>query len=211
MSAWVDDELGAAVEAGAQGHLGTIRRTPAGQPRGAAVLDHDLIQRTLSTALRTGGELAEIFVEDKAQLERHLRRRQGGEPQLRARPRGRDPGHRRRHDRLRPHRRPLRGRAWPRPPRRPARPPASGGGGVVEVALTRQDAPRPNEIAILPEDVAKATQGRAAPPGRRHRPRRRVGRSPRSPRATATAAGGSSSPTATASSPRTTRSARCSR
>ena len=32
----------------------------------------------------------------------------------------------------------------------------SGGGGVVEVALTRQDAPRPNPIAVLPEEVAKA-------------------------------------------------------
>ncbi len=31
----------------------------------------------------------------------------------------------------------------------------SGDGGVVEVALTRQEAPRPNEIAVLPEDVAK--------------------------------------------------------
>ena len=30
------------------------------------MLDHDVIQRTLSTALRAGGELAEIFVEDKA-------------------------------------------------------------------------------------------------------------------------------------------------
>ena len=29
------------------------------------MLDHDLIRRTLGTALRTGGELAEIFVEDR--------------------------------------------------------------------------------------------------------------------------------------------------
>ncbi|HEY9559115.1 MAG TPA: DNA gyrase modulator, partial [Acidimicrobiales bacterium] len=30
------------------------------------MLDHGLIQRTLGAALRTGGDLAEIFVEDKA-------------------------------------------------------------------------------------------------------------------------------------------------
>jgi TldD protein len=32
----------------------------------------------------------------------------------------------------------------------------SGGGGVREVALTRQSSPRPNQVAILPEEVAKA-------------------------------------------------------
>ena len=29
------------------------------------MLDHELINRTLSTAMRTGGEFAEVFVEDK--------------------------------------------------------------------------------------------------------------------------------------------------
>ena len=32
---------------------------------GGTVLDHELINRTLSTAMRTGGEFAEVFVEDK--------------------------------------------------------------------------------------------------------------------------------------------------
>ena len=59
---------------------------------------------------------------------------------------------------------------WPPPRRRPARPPARGGGGVREVALTRQDAAAPNEIAVLPEDVAKARKVDAAPPGRRRPP-----------------------------------------
>ena len=199
------------MEAGAQRHLGTIRRTLAGQPRGAPCSTTTSSNAPCRTALRTGGELAEIFVEDKASSNAIFD--DGKVENLSS---GRDRGAGIRvivgdTTGLRPHRRPVAEPGLAEAAEAAGAAARSGGGGVVEVALTRQDAPRPNDIAIYPEDVAKATQGRPAPPGRRHRPRRRARPSPRSPPATATAAAGSSSPTATASSPRTTRCARSSR
>ena len=171
-----DDQLGAGVQAGARGTR--VRYASPWRPGQGAralpsaswrsrVLDHGLIQRTLATALRTGGDLAEIFVEDRASVQRRARRRQGREPHRRGATGA--PGS---------------GSSSATPPASPTRPTCpeaglaeaaeaaaaaarSGGGGVREVALTRLEAPRPNEVAILPEDVAKAAQGGAAAPGRR--------------------------------------------
>ena len=211
-----DDQLGAAVETGGEGHPGTIRPTlVAGTRRRTshqkepALLDEGLIQRTLDLGLRTGGELAEVFVEDRGQLERRVRRRQGREPLLGPRAGRRHPRDRGRHHRLRPHRRPLRGgpgrggrggRG-----RRPLRRRRRAGGGPHPPDARRG----PTRCAILPEEVAKARKvellrqaddaarsaGSAITPG--DRPLRR--QPPADPR----------SPTATACSPRTTRSARC--
>ena len=77
-----------------------------------------------------------------------------------------------RHHRLRPHRRPVRGR-----PGRGGR----GSGGRRPLGRRRRArggahparrSPRPNPIAVLPEDVAKARKVELLAPGRRRRPRR---------------------------------------
>ena len=74
------------------------------------MLDHELINRTLSTAMRTGGEFAEVFVEDKRSSSAVLD--DGRVEELTSgRPRRRHPGCRRRYHGLRSHRRPLRGGA----------------------------------------------------------------------------------------------------
>jgi TldD protein len=119
------------------------------------VLDHSLIQRTLDTALRTGGELAEIFVEDRASSNAVF---DDGRVENLSSGRERGAGIRvmsgdttgfahtadLSEDGL---------RAAAEAAGAAAR---AGGGGVREVALERVDAPRPNAVAIYPEDVAKA-------------------------------------------------------
>ena len=119
------------------------------------MLDHDLIQRTLSTALRTGGELAEIFVEDKASSNAIF---DDGKVENLSSGRDRGAG-------IRvivgdttgfAHTADLTEAGLAEAAEAAGAAARSGGGGVVEVALTRQDAPRPNDIAILPEEVAKA-------------------------------------------------------
>ena len=119
------------------------------------MLDHDLIQRTLSTALRTGGELAEIFVEDKASSNAIF---DDGKVENLSSGRDRGAG-------IRvivgdttgfAHTADLTEAGLAEAAEAAGAAARTGGGGVVEVALTRQDAPRPNDIAILPEDVAKA-------------------------------------------------------
>ena len=119
------------------------------------MLDHDLIQRTLSTALRTGGELAEIFVEDKASSNAIF---DDGKVENLSSGRDRGAG-------IRvivgdttgfAHTADLSETGLAEAAEAAGAAARSGGGGVVEVALTRQEAPRPNDIAVLPEDVAKA-------------------------------------------------------
>ena len=122
------------------------------------MLDDDVIQRILGTALRTGGELRRGLRRGQGQLQRHPRRRQGRGAELRPRPRA-----------------PASGSSSATPPASPTPPtsprPAcaeaaeaagaaarSAAAAWCEVALTRQDAPRPNDVAVLPEDVAKAAK-----------------------------------------------------
>ena len=141
------------------------------------MLDHDLIQRTLSTALRAGGELAEIFVEDKASSNAIFDDGKVENLSSGPRPGRRDPGDRRRHHRVRPHRRPVahrpgrggRGRRCGRPIRRRRR----GGGGPHPAG--RPEAQRRRH---LPGGRRQGHQGRPAAPGRRHRPGGRVGHHP---------------------------------
>jgi len=119
------------------------------------LLDHDLIQTTLGTALRTGGELAEIFVEDKTSSNAIF---DDGKVENLSSGRDRGAG-------IRvivgdttgfAHTADLSAAGLAEAAEAAGAAARSGGGGVVEVALTRQEAPRPNEIAVLPEDVAKA-------------------------------------------------------
>ncbi|MGQ0434840.1 MAG: TldD/PmbA family protein [Microthrixaceae bacterium] len=119
------------------------------------MLDHDLIQRTLGAALRTGGDLAEIFVEDKASSNAVFD--DGKVEHLMS---GRDRG-----AGIRvivgettgfAHTADLTEEGLAAAAEAAGAAARGGGGGVREVALTRQDAPRHHEIAVLPEDVAKA-------------------------------------------------------
>jgi TldD protein len=119
------------------------------------MLDHDLIQRTLGAALRTGGDLAEIFVEDKVSSNATFD--DGKVENLTS---GRDrgagirvivgdtPGF--------AHTADLTEQGLASAAEAAAAAAREGGGGVREVALTRVDAPRPNDVAMLPEDVAKS-------------------------------------------------------
>jgi TldD protein len=121
------------------------------------VLDDGVIQRVLGTALRTGGDFAEVFVEDKRATSARLD--DGRVEELSS---GRDRGAGIRvvagettgyahtadlsEDGL---------RAAADAAAAAAR---GGGGGERIVDLTRVTAPRPNEIAVLPETVAKAAK-----------------------------------------------------
>ena len=74
------------------------------------VVESDVLERVLGTAMRTGGEFAEVFIEDKRSTIGRARRRADRTGHQRSRPRRRHPGRQGRDDRLRPHRRPQRGR-----------------------------------------------------------------------------------------------------
>jgi TldD protein len=119
------------------------------------VLDHSLIQRTLDTALRTGGELAEIFVEDRASSNAVF---DDGRIENLSSGRERGAG-------IRvisgdttgfAHTADLSEEGLRAAAEAAGAAARSGGGGVREVALERIDAPRPNAVAVYPEDVAKA-------------------------------------------------------
>ncbi len=119
------------------------------------MLDHALIQRTLDTALRTGGELAELFVEDKSSSNAVFddgkvenltsgRERGGGIRVIVGDTTGFA------------HTADLSEAGLREAAEAAAAAARSGGGGVREVALTRVESPRPNPVSVLPEDVAKA-------------------------------------------------------
>jgi TldD protein len=121
------------------------------------VLDESSIQRTLATALRTGGDFAEVFVEDKRSSSAMLD--DGRVEELSS---GRDRG-----AGIRvvvgdttgfAHTADLTDDGLRVAAEAAAAAARSGGGGVREVALTRQVAPRPNQVAVLPETVAKGTK-----------------------------------------------------
>lgn len=133
----------------------TIRPNPTDQPRGAVVIDHDIIRQTLSIALRTGGDFAEIFVEDKASSNALF---DDGKVENLSSGRDRGAG-------IRvivgettgfAHTADLSAAGLAEAAGAAGAAALSGGGGVQEIALTRQHAPRPNEIELLPEEVAKA-------------------------------------------------------
>ncbi len=121
------------------------------------MLDEAAIQRTLAAALRTGGDFAEVFVEDKRSSSAMLD--DGRVEELSS---GRDRG-----AGIRvvvgettgfAHTADLSDDGLRAAAEAAAAAARSGGGGVREVALTRTTAPRPNEVAILPETVSKGAK-----------------------------------------------------
>src|SRR5690606_16606004 len=112
------------------------------------------IQRTLASALRTGRDLAEIFVEDKASSNAVF---DDGKVENLSSGRDRGAG-------IRvivgdttgfAHTADLSEAGLAAAAEAAAAAARSGGGGVREVALERVEAPRPNDVAVLPETVAK--------------------------------------------------------
>ncbi len=121
------------------------------------MLDEAVIQRTLGAALRTGGEWAEIFVEDKRSSSAVLD--DGKVEELTS---GRDRG-----AGIRvvvgdstgfAHTADLTEDGLRTAAEAAAAAARGGSGGTTVVDLSRQTAPRPNEVGIAPEDVAKATK-----------------------------------------------------
>ncbi|MEX2293707.1 MAG: TldD/PmbA family protein [Acidimicrobiales bacterium] len=119
------------------------------------MLDHDLIQRTLGAALRTGGDLAEIFVEDRVSSNATF---DDGKVENLTSGRDRGAG-------IRvivgdttgfAHTADLSEAGLATAAEAAAAAARSGGGGVREVAFTPQVAPRAYDVSIYPEDVAKA-------------------------------------------------------
>jgi len=121
------------------------------------VLDEAVIERTLGAALRTGGDFAEVFVEDRRSSSAQLD--DGRVEELSS---GHDRG-----AGIRvvvgdttgfAHTADLTEEGLRSAASAAAAAARGGGGGVREVALTRQSAPRPNDVAILPETVGKGTK-----------------------------------------------------
>ncbi|HEX5367523.1 MAG TPA: TldD/PmbA family protein, partial [Acidimicrobiales bacterium] len=118
------------------------------------MLDDATIQATLAAALRTGGDFAEVFVEDKRSSAAMLD--DGRVEELSS---GRDRG-----AGVRvvagettgfAHTADLTAAGLAAAAEAAAAAARSGGAGVRQVALTRRPAPRPNEVAVLPETVPK--------------------------------------------------------
>ena len=121
------------------------------------MLDEAVIERTLGAALRTGGDFAEVFVEDRRSSSAQLD--DGRVEELSS---GHDRG-----AGIRvvvgdttgfAHTADLTEEGLRSAASAAAAAARGGGGGVREVALTRQSAPRPNDVAILPETVGKGTK-----------------------------------------------------
>jgi len=118
------------------------------------VLDESVIQRTLATALRTGGDFAEVFVEDKRSSSAMLD--DGRVEELSS---GRDRG-----AGIRvvvgdttgfAHTADLSDTGLSAAAEAAAAAARSGGGGVRTVELTRQTVERSNPVAVMPETVGK--------------------------------------------------------
>jgi len=121
------------------------------------MIDDTVAQRVLGTALRTGGDFAEIFAEDRRSSSAHFD--DGRVEQLSS---GRDRG-----AGIRVVRGDTTGFAHTSDLTEAGLVEAAtaagaaargGGGGVREVALTRRDPARPSDVEILPQDVPKAAK-----------------------------------------------------
>jgi len=121
------------------------------------VLDESVIERTLAAALRTGGDFAEVFVEDKRTSAAMLD--DGRVEELSS---GRDRG-----AGIRvvvgdttgfAHTADLTPAGLSAAAEAAAAAARSGGGGVRQVALSRRTAPRPNQIEVMPETVGKGAK-----------------------------------------------------
>jgi TldD protein len=125
-----------------------------------SLIDPDVLERVLSTALVGGGDMAEVFRRGRRLVECPARRPPGRAALLGPVARRGDPGRRRRDHRLRPHGRPERGRApRGRPGCRRGGPPGWQPGCAPWPSTL--DVPRAGR-AHPPDSVDKATQARAA-------------------------------------------------
>jgi TldD protein len=119
------------------------------------VIEEPVLQRVLATALRTGGDFAEVFVEDKRTTGARL-----DDGRIEEVTSGRDRGAGIRvvaGDTTGFAHTADRSESGLRTAAEAAAAAAhAGGGGTRTIALTRQQAPRPHEVAILPSDVPKA-------------------------------------------------------
>ena len=136
------------------------------------MIEEAVLQRTLQTALRHGGDFAEVFAEDRRSSIGPPRRRQGRGARRRAASAAPASGS----CAARPPASPTpptcqRGRAARRPPRPPRPRPRGAEGGTRVVALERARDARPaHEVADAAGDGGQGPQGRAARPGRRTPP-----------------------------------------
>jgi len=121
------------------------------------VLEESVIQRVLGAALRTGGDFAEVFVEDKRSTSARLD--DGRVEELSS---GRDRG-----AGIRvvagdttgyAHTADLSEAGLRAAAEAAAAAARGGGGGERVVALSRVDAPRPNDVAVYPETIAKSAK-----------------------------------------------------
>jgi TldD protein len=121
------------------------------------VIEEGVIQRVLGAALRTGGDFAEVFVEDKRSSSARLD--DGKVEELTS---GRDRGAGVRvvvgETTGYAHTADLSENGLRTAAEAAAAAARGGGGGAKIVDLTRQAAPRPNEVETLPETVAKAVK-----------------------------------------------------
>jgi TldD protein len=121
------------------------------------VIEESVLQRVLGTALRTGGEFAEVFVEDRRSSSGAFD--DGRVEELTS---GRDRGAGIRVVRGETtgfaHTADLSESGLREAAETAAAAARGGGGGVREVALSRRDAPRPHDVSVLPEDVPKASK-----------------------------------------------------
>ena len=139
------------------------------------MIEDAVIQRTLDAALRTGGEFAEVFVEDKRSRRRRCSttaRSRSSTAAATAAPGirvvvGETTGFAHTADLSETGLRSA-------PPTRQRRRPGAVAGVPRPSPCDVEDRPRPNEVTIPPEDVAKAHQGRAARPRPTRRPERRA-------------------------------------
>jgi len=121
------------------------------------VIDEAVVSRVLGTALRTGGDFAEVFVEDKRSSSAHL-----DDGKIEELGSGRDRG-----AGIRvvvgdttgfAHTADLSESGLQAAAEAAAAAASGGGGGTETVALTRRHAPRHHDVEIAPGDVAKGTK-----------------------------------------------------
>jgi TldD protein len=121
------------------------------------VLEQSVIQRTLGAALRTGGDFAEVFVEDKRATSARLD--DGRVEELSS---GRDRGAGVRvvsgETTGYAHTADLSEEGLRAAAEAAAAAARGGGGGERVIALDRVEARRPNDVAVLPETIAKAAK-----------------------------------------------------
>ena len=120
------------------------------------MIEEAVLQRVLGSALKTGGEFAEVFAEDRRNSSALLDDGTGRGAHLRPRPGCRHPGRGGRHHRLRPHRRPQpRPACWP-PPRPPRPRPRAAGAAPAPSPSPVVPPSRGNDVETYPGDVPKA-------------------------------------------------------